>query len=234
MDESRRIPVSQRMWCATLHPHPSAPLPPTARTSRRLSDGAGPFGDPPGQGSRNRVRFGRSGADEVDPRREPSRSAQNHHQGPRSRTATSPDLPSALHQGLSHPRETRDRPWPNNTAFGPASSPAQRESRLETVGHCSPDRGHRPHHHVQTDHDDHHFRPPHGPGPPLPGGEPLSHPAPFRTGTPRHGNGPFLSPAAPHRRDPGPAGPHLGRTPGSALRLRKPPPPPRGRPRPWR
>jgi hypothetical protein len=113
MDESRRIPVSQRMWCATLHPHPSAPLPPTARTSRRLSDGAGPFGDPPGQGSRNRVRFVRSGADEVDPRREPSRSAQNHHQGPRSRTATSPDLPSALQQGLSHPRETRDRPWPN-------------------------------------------------------------------------------------------------------------------------
>ena len=57
----------------------------------------------------------------------------------------------------------------------------------------------------------------------------MAQPAPYRTGDACHASGPLLSPAAPHCRRPGPASPHLGGAPGSALRDPKLPPRLRGR-----
>jgi hypothetical protein len=209
--------------CATLHRNSTIAAP--ARTSRLGATAwRQPFGDPPGQGRGSPVRFDRSRVDRgrssklfllISPE-SPSGLALPNRDQPRSPVCASagpepsPSNPGSAIASPAHP--------------APATSPAQRASRPESLGIRSPQRGHPPHQHDQIEHDNTNSRHPHGPGPPLPGGEPLAQPAPLRTGDALHPSGSLLSPAAPHRRGPGPASPHLGGTPGSALRAPKLPP----------
>jgi hypothetical protein len=112
MDKYRAIPGSQRM-CASLHRNSTfaahgAHQPPGRAAFRGAVRRSARTGAP----ERCRVSSIRSGPRlilEAVPPDQPRITVK----GPRSRTATSPDLPSALQQGPSHPRETRDRPSPN-------------------------------------------------------------------------------------------------------------------------